>query len=318
MPKQRAWAAGLKPQPRLAGVRQRTYLVASIAISLLVTTNPSVAYAQSSFEHDIGPLLYSDDFHDSGTGWRTAPFDAGGGSGYRLGGYVLNPPLGYDPFVDAPFHERQLDLIEATSFRLPSGEVGVLEGGGLQCNRPGPSEPYYLFFVWPTGRWRIQRFNKERQSFSDFIASGTVLGAGVEPGAEISMVAECHAEDIGSKGTVHLALWINGRLVADLDDRTAVQGDGGWQGGVSASAGSAPEQPIIFHAFAVGTKRPASPADPDASAFASWSGRWVAFAVLACLVLVALVSIGSLARRRRGARAGSDSSLLDPPSNGPI
>jgi hypothetical protein len=212
-------------------------------------TVPSDGVTQTSpVTATSGTQVYSDDFHDPGSGWLTgkrALGDAGAGATYSFSaaGYnaVVTGPYHYYAYV--PFSESVPQISVATTATQDAGAPKT-GGFGVSCiaNYGHSNEMRYEFLVNNSGHWFIER----RDGLPTADTSPSLLREGsahAPSAAATSVVAVCAR--LASGVTNRVMLFVNGAQVADLLD-IAEPDDGGWIGALMATGGDGGPTTVHF------------------------------------------------------------------------
>jgi hypothetical protein len=168
-------------------------------------------------------VIFEDSFDDPASGWRQFE-DLGGGAGYGEGLFRI--------WVD----EVQTDYLSTASFELDDVRLSASTfkaGGpddndfGLVC-RYDDDANYYAFLISSDGYAGIMKMDDGERSWPQ--QDGMLGTDAILQGASVNEVT---AECIGD----HLALHINGELVADVRDSTFASGDVGLIAGTFEEGG---------------------------------------------------------------------------------
>jgi hypothetical protein len=182
----------------------------------LPTTPPTVTPAQSPDATPLGPpgqVLFEDDFSDQGSGWDRTQ-DSDGGADYADGIYriwVTTKQADYWATPDKNFADVRLQVTATKAAGPNDNDFGVI------C-RLQDNDNFYAFLVSSDGFYGIMKMQAGERAMigQDAMLSTKAIRQG---DAANDLIAEC----IGD----HLALHVNGQLVADVTDSSFGSGDVG-------------------------------------------------------------------------------------------
>ena len=210
-----------------------------------------------------GTQMYSDDFHDAGSGWMTgrhALGTAGAGSTYSFGasGYssVVTGPYHYFSYV--PFSEP-VAQISVTATATEDAGAPRTGGFGVSCvtNYGESSELRYEFLLNNSGRWFVER----RDGILTPTGSPSLLGDGSSHAPDATpttIVAVCAR--LADEMTNRVLLFVDDVKVADLVDVAPLR-NSGWIGALMTAGGDG--NPTTVHFKKVTENRFGSDMPPD-------------------------------------------------------
>jgi hypothetical protein len=167
-----------------------------------------------------GTVVFSDDFHDSSSGWDTTAFGSGTFGAYTGGHFVIVAKGHFNHFFQSPYTTAQTGMsmsVTATqSADAPSGA-----GFGVSCDSGRGNQHVRYQFLVEVGR-TYQVLTKVGPD------GGTVLSnvirngiSSVDPGTSpLTVTGDCITQPDGV--TTRLIFFINGAKVADFTDVTTV------------------------------------------------------------------------------------------------
>jgi hypothetical protein len=183
-------------------------------------------------------VVYSDDFKDPSSGWRTDTLPQGATFRYTSEGYVVTGTGDYAWFAAAPYREPiQQVSMSATATAVTNDEASA--GFGVSCVRgEGTSTIRYELTVRGAGQWRIERRDGPTgTSTVSLLAEGR---SPASPGATpMTVTGSCLTQADGQ--TTTLEVWVNGSKVGSTVDYADSLAGSGWYGGLQVSShGSIP------------------------------------------------------------------------------
>jgi hypothetical protein len=198
------------------------------------TTVPNVAIGQVSATSPLPPAfgseVFSDDFHDPGSGWYASSLASGTTYAYGPSGYTITGKGMGHFFAFAPYSEpvEQLGL-SLTATQSPNAPVGA--GFGVGCRRGvGSSEIHYEFLLLVDRKWYVERYDGAAGSSKADVGSVLKQGSSpASPGAAAATVEGVCATLAGGHA-IRLAFFINGAKVTDITDGAADLSGSGWLG----------------------------------------------------------------------------------------
>ena len=202
--------------------------------------------ASSELTADRGTIVFSDDFSDPTSGWTTAPLPSGTTFAYGVGGYVVTAKGALHHFSFAPYVDPVQQLSQSVSATEPATPGASGAGGvGVVCRRgTGSSQLQYEFLVFSDRRWYVERRDGAAEGSVPTVLKQGSLSAG--PGSTpVEVDGMCASETDGR--TTRLALFVNGRKVADLANVASTFLDLGWRGGIDVASGANPSTFTVGH-----------------------------------------------------------------------
>jgi hypothetical protein len=171
-----------------------------------------------------GSVVFSDDFHDSSSGWTTDTLPSGTKFAYTAAGYVIVAKGTLDHFASSPYQDSVQQVAIAVT-ATQSTDSPATAGFGVSCWRgTGTAEVRYDFIVLTTGDWQVDRRDAGLTNKPTILREGTsssVLGATpVAVHGLCATLADLH--------TTRLALFAGTQMVADFTDIVATLPDAGW------------------------------------------------------------------------------------------
>ena len=195
---------------------------------------------------DSGALVFSDDFHDSGSGWPTGTLASGSTIEYSGGAYVIVGKgmlhhLARSPYL-VPLPQLGASVTGTQSAGAPAGA-----GFGVTCTQgTGQQQVRYQFIVEVGNAFYVERSTgpDSPANIPISLKEGTPAA---EPGATpMTVTGDCITE-AGGRST-RLALFINGKLTADVTDPTPAPGTG-WRAGLVTSSSSTADSTVTIAHF---------------------------------------------------------------------
>jgi hypothetical protein len=180
-----------------------------------------------------GAIVFSDDFHDSGSGWSTSTLPSGTSFAYRGGKYVVVAKGALHHYAESPHalpHRQLASSLTATQ----AGGAPDGTGFGVTCRRGlGAQQVRYQFLVLTGGQFFIEGGTGPDSSTTApvILKQGT---SPVSPGATpVTVVGACMSFPDGR--TTRLVLFVNGTNVADLTDVQDLAANG-WLAGIDVAS----------------------------------------------------------------------------------
>ena len=174
-----------------------------------------------------GSVVFTDDFHDSLSGWDTSP---GSGVKYSFVGGAL------EAMATGAFFFYETSPYEEPKQQLSVGATATLDihtppdaGFGVDCIRgSGSSQIRYEFDADADSNWYVNRIigPDSDTNFPAILKQGS-LGSSPAPGVlPVTLVAVCATMADGL--TTRLALFVDGTKVADITDTAPTRSADGW------------------------------------------------------------------------------------------
>lgn len=182
--------------------------------------------ASTALRADRGTVVYTDDFHDPGSGWSTE------GSAQSTRSYGRNAFLmtgsGNFLFQEYSPYTESIAQIGMTATATESASAPPGSGLGVVCDRGlGFSDIHYEFLLTTTAQWLIDRHKGVGTNPTVTLKEGTAPAAASSIPATVTGM--CATQTDGR--TTRLAMFVNGTLVADITDSATLPEDG-WIGGI--------------------------------------------------------------------------------------
>jgi hypothetical protein len=180
-----------------------------------------------------GAVVFSDDFHDSSSGWSTSTLPSGTSFAYRGGKYVVVAKGALHHYAESPYAQPHRQLIASvTATQVAGAPDGA--GFGVTCRRGlGAQQVRYQFLVLTGGQFFIEGGTGPDSGTTApvILKQGT---SPVSPGAApLMVVGACMSERDGR--TTRLVLFVNGTSVADVTDVRDLAANG-WLGGLDVAS----------------------------------------------------------------------------------
>jgi hypothetical protein len=218
------------------------------AATRLSTSSPTsrAVTVSSEIAPDAGSTVFTDDFHDSKSGWATTTstsIDSGMTFSFSASGYVIGSTGGeIEHHVLSPYRDARRQLSMALTATQIDGPVGL--GFGVSCRRgQGAAQLTYSFLVQNDGAYSVERIDGDRSD-----SPIKVLRAGVAPieagPSPITVVGMCASFEEGE--TTRLVFFAEGQKLIDLTD-TSAQSDSGWLGALVMVSGKGPSVMTAKH-----------------------------------------------------------------------
>lgn len=194
--------------------------------------------ATSPITPTSGTQVFSDDFHDPGSGWLIGQRN-GVSYSYKAGGYQVVATGAYHYFAIAPYTEPLSELALSVTATQNAGAPPT-GGFGLTCASAisTQAELHYEFVVNARSRWYV-----ERRDGPPAVGSGPAIlrqgSSPVPPGSKpLTLSAVCATLPDGK--TTRLVLFVNSQRVADLMDvASAGSAAADWTGELLTAGGNA-------------------------------------------------------------------------------
>lgn len=180
-----------------------------------------------------GKVVFSDDFHDSSSGWSTATLASGTVFSYKGGKYVILAKGDLHHYAESPYQQARRQLTASVT-GTQSADAPDGAGLGVTCRRGvGAQQVRYQFLVLSGGQFFVEAGTGADSSTT----VPAILKQGsspVSPGSTaITLVGACMSETDGK--TTRLVLFVNGTNVADLTDVQTLSGNG-WLSGIDVAS----------------------------------------------------------------------------------
>ncbi len=210
-----------------------------------VVKQPKPVTATTELKPNDGSVIFSDDFHDSGSGWSTDTTPEFSAS-FTKSGYVVVGRTLVDNEVSAPYVTPK-DQLSVSVDATESADSPVGSGFGAGCSR-GPTDNTisYDFAAEVGATWELFRHDT-RPGVTDrdsLLKKGTSPQA---PGAKL-LTVELMCATLTDGVTTRLVMFVNDTQVADITDPVANLSRLGWLGGlVVRSVDSGPTAVTAIH-----------------------------------------------------------------------
>jgi hypothetical protein len=197
-----------------------------------VTAAAGPMTASTAATANRGTVVYSDDFHDSTSGWTTETLPSGTTFSYSPAGYVVVAKGTLNHFAtspyDTPVQQVAIAVTATQSSDAPSGA-----GYGVSCWRgTDTAELRYDFIVTTAGDWEVDRIDGGLTSAPQVLKSGTSsFSLGSTPLMIHGMCAT-----LSDLRTTRLVLFLGTQEIADFTDTANAMPDAGWQSDLIVSS----------------------------------------------------------------------------------
>jgi hypothetical protein len=193
-----------------------------------------------------GTVVFSDDFHDSSSGWSTATLPSGTVLSYKGGKYVILAKGDLHHYAEAPY-QQALRQVSASVTGTQSADAPDGAGFGVTCRRGvGAQQVRYQFLVLTGGQFFVEAGAGADSSTTIpvILKQGT---SPVSPGATaMTVVGACMSETDGK--TTRLVLFVNGTSLADVTDVQDLAGSG-WLAGIDVASRTANASTVTVTRF---------------------------------------------------------------------
>jgi len=192
------------------------------------SASPGLVTPATLLSASTGTLVFADDFHDAGSGWDAVTGSTDADYAYSNGAYVVVAKGGYFYYEPAPYTEPKQQLSVSVTATLDV-HTPPDAGFGMDCYRgSGSALVSYEFSADADANWYVMRATGETSSTTPSTLEHGSLGSASAPGViPVTLVGVCATEADGQ--TTRLALFIDGKKVADLTDSTPVSPNQGWK-----------------------------------------------------------------------------------------
>jgi hypothetical protein len=233
-------ATGAQPTAAATAAAGATSSTASASPAIATATGPVTA--ATSLAATEGSAVYTADFSGKGGGWPAVAKDGLTTFAFTAHGYAitgLGGALHY--LVYSPQTSGSQQLSVAITATLSSESTGA--GFGVSCRRgQGGALVSYEMLVLDDGRWYVER----RDGPPSLGVEARILSKGssaVLPGPlPITLVGMCATLNDGT--STRLALFVEGKQLADVTDSSTLPADG-WLSGILAAGGDEPMTVIV-------------------------------------------------------------------------
>jgi hypothetical protein len=192
--------------------------------------------ATSTVAPGRGAIVFSDDFHDSNSGWTTGTLPSGTSFAYQNGTYVIVAKGRLHHLAFSPY-TAGVEQLGASVTASESSATSDPTGFGVGCVRgQGASEVDYELLVKTDATWFVERAegSPKPEVSPDILKQGT---APVAPGGT-PLTLEGLCATLPGSATTRLVLFIGGRQVADLTDTPSALPGSGWTAELIVASGA--------------------------------------------------------------------------------
>jgi hypothetical protein len=242
-----ALAAGRRCDLAL-GTAVALMLSACMTIPIASTKQPrKPVTATSTVAPGRGAIVFSDDFHDSNSGWTTRTLPSGTTFAYQNGTYVIVAKGYLHHYAFSPYTpgvEQLSAKVTATTSSATSSPTGF----GVGCVRgEGASEVDYELLVETDATWFVERAEgpPKPDRSPDILKQGT---APLAPGGT-PLTLEGLCATLPGSATTRLVLFIAGRQVADLTDTPGALPSSGWTAELIVSSSASGQATVTVTKF---------------------------------------------------------------------
>ena len=204
------------------------------------TAGPSaVAGASASASPAAGIVVFSDDFHDPGSGWSTGSLPSGTTFSYTSHGFEVHAVGSLHHITSAPYgRARQRIAVAATATQ--SSPAPDAAGFGVTCDRgTDADEIRYEFIAYSDATWSIERLDGPLSATSgapDVLKQGALS---TKPGAA-PMTVEGTCVSQPDALSTRLTLVVDGVTLAELTDTATTLPGSGWYAELLVSSDDPP------------------------------------------------------------------------------
>ena len=171
-----------------------------------------------------GNTVFSDDFHDPASGWRTTSLPSGTSFKYTPDGYVVVAEGTLDHFADAPY-DTPVSQIAMAVTATQSTDAPLAAGYGVSCWRgTDTGELRYDFLLTAAGKWSVDRRDGGVLATAKVRKQGRSTG---RPGSTPVVVTGICAT-LADQHTVRLIMFAGTEKLADFTDSATALPDTGW------------------------------------------------------------------------------------------
>jgi hypothetical protein len=181
--------------------------------------------ASSAVNATRGSVVYSDDFHDSASGWTTQTLPSGTTFTYTAGGYVIVAKGTLDHFATSPY-TKPVQQVAIWVMASQAADAPVGAGYGVSCWRgTNAAEIRYDFIVTTGGDWAVDRRDGG-------VAPSTPLilkhGKSSAPLGSTPLAIQGMCATLADQHTIRLILFAGKQSLADFTDSATTLPDAGW------------------------------------------------------------------------------------------
>lgn len=206
--------------------------IVAIAIGVVVASQAALKRrapagplsASAAVTANRGTVVFSDDFHDSSSGWTTETLPSGTTFAYTSGGYVVVARGNLDHFATSPY-DKPVQQVSISVTATQSDDAPTGAGYGVSCWRgQDAAELRYDFIVTSGGDWQVSRRDGGVPTKPLVLKQGTSttkLGS-------TALAVEGMCATLADKQTTRLVLFAGAQKVADFTDTSPKLTDEGW------------------------------------------------------------------------------------------
>jgi hypothetical protein len=236
--------------------RQRHVVVAvTLGLALLTvgcawnpTASSHLVDAATKVLPGRGTVVYTDDFHDPGSGWTTKTLPSGTRFSYGTREYIAVAAGDLHHYAFSPFQLPEPQLSARVTATLSSGGAR-LSGFGIGCYRgSGAAQVRYELLLTGDGLWFLERGSGAPgdNGPQSILKQGTsTVIAGTTP---LTIEGLCATLQGGQK--TRLMLFIEGQQVADAIDTADTLPDRGWTAELIVISSASAQSTVVFTDFA--------------------------------------------------------------------
>jgi len=187
----------------------------------------AVAPASASSSPGIGVVVFTDDFHDPGSGWSTGTLPSGTTFTYTSRGFEVFAKGSLHHITSVPYgRARERLTVSATATQSSPAPDGA--GFGVTCDRgTDAAEIRYEFIAATRNAWTIERVDGPLGSTgspSVILKQGTLVSS---PGST-PMTVQGTCITLPDGLTTRLSLIVDGNPIAEITDAATSLPDSGW------------------------------------------------------------------------------------------
>ena len=201
----------------------------------------------TSVKSTSGKAVFTDDFHDPGSGWTTNSLPSGTTFRYSADGYVVVAKGTLDHFASSPYKTPVSQIaIGVTATQSTDAPVGA--GYGVSCRRGSDtSELRYDFVVTAAGEWTVDRRDGGVLTRPLILKRGaSTARLGTAPLAVTGMCAT-----LADQHTMRLVMFAGPDKIADITDSAIAVSDTGWQADLMVTSSEIHDSTVTVAHFEV-------------------------------------------------------------------
>jgi hypothetical protein len=196
---------------------------------------------------DRGTVVFTDDFHDPGSGWTKETLPSGTHFTYGKREYIAVATGDLHHYAYSPFQWPEQQLGTRVTATVSSGGA-QLSGFGIGCYRgSGAAQVRYELLVTAAGLWFVERGSggPSDNGPQSILKQGTST---VIPGTvPLTVEGICATLQGGQK--TRLMLFLEGQQVADIIDTAATLPDRGWAAELIVLSSASAQSRVVFSNF---------------------------------------------------------------------